>query len=478
MNFVDTLIDNILEEEYRYKLLIYQIFLAYESNLVEEGILTDTLEISQFKFSQYLGELVEDLKKLAIKSKIELKDPRVFQGENLSTLDYQKLRSYYFEQSLEAGLLIQVGILQNYTLNEYAQIKFISRGTVYLIVKRLNKYLANWNISLKNNQLRGSEVEIRSFCFQLFFYFYGSNQSFVLRKRELNVAIIINDIQYFFEQNFTANQLSQLRLFLSLQYRRMVQNYFVEENQFGIVDENLLSRIVHWYEENEVSLEKEKFRSEVDYLLSFLVLNGFIKNDQRIRIGETKMFKIFMHVVKKQLPQLEHRLSKEAVEEIKTMCFKWKYFSFSFASFVSNDQFQYFQQIFPRIHRLVYTFVEYVSKERETKLNEFEYAHFYYDFLFCLLQFEQIREIERSIHIFIDFSGGSSYNNFIKINILAFSYLNLVIDPKLIRETDIYVSDFFNEKVGCEQIIWKNPPLDYDWKVFADKVTELKGVRK
>lgn len=478
MNFVDTLIDNILEEEYRYKLLIYQIFLAYESNLVEEGILIDTLEISQFKLSQYLGELVEELKKLAIKSKIELKNPHVFQGDNLSTVDYQKLRSYYFEQSLEAGLLIQVGILQNYTLNEYAQIKFISRGTAYSIVKRLNKYLANWNISLKNNQLRGSEAEIRFFCFQLLLYFYGSNQSIALKKRELNLAIIINDIQLFFEKNFTANQLSQLRLFLSIQYSRMVQNHFIEKNQFGIIDKNLLSKISHWYEENEVSLEKEKFRAEVDYLLSFLVLNGFIKNDQLIRIEETKMFKMFMRVVNKQLPQLEERLSKEAVEEIKTMCFKWKYFSFSFASFVSNDQFQYFQQSFPKIHHLIYTFVGYVSKERETNLNEFEYAHFYYDFLFCLLQFEQIREIERSIHVFIDFSGGNSYNNFIKINISAFSYLNLVIDPKLTIETDIYISDFFNEKVNCEQIIWKNPPLDYDWKIFADKVTELKGVRE
>lgn len=469
--------DRILEEEYRYKLLIYQIFLAYENNLVEEGILTEILEISLFKLSQYMRELEEELANLDIQSMIKFCGAHTYKGESLSAIDYQKLRSFYFEQSLEANILIQVGILQNYTLLEYAQVKFISKGTIYSVVKRLNKYLTNWKISLKNNQLRGSEVAIRFFCFQLLFYFYGSSRSPVLKKRELNVATIINDIQLYFAQNFTANQLSQLRLFLSIQYTRIGQSHFIEESGFNIVDKNLLSRISRWYEENGISIEKEEFKVEVDYLLSFLVLNGFIKNEQRIRIKETKIFKIFMQVVSKQLPHLEERLSEEAVKEIKTICFKWKYFSFSFASFVSNDQIQYFQQSFPKIHRLIYTFVEYVNKERETKLNEFEYAHFYYDFLFCILQFEKLREIERSIHIFIDFSGGSSYNNFIKLNILAFSYLNIVIDSKLTRETDIYISDFFNEKVDCEQIIWKNPPLDYDWKIFADKVMGLRGVR-
>lgn len=464
--------DEILEDDFKYKLLIYQILLVYDGGVVEEDFLTNTLEISSFKLSQYIEELVEELKKIPGNNKLE-RDTHVFQGINFSVRYYQVLRRYYFEQSLEVSVLLQVGVLQNYTLLEFAHLKFISKGTVYSIVKRLNEYLENWYISLKNNRLKGSETAIRFFLFQLFYYFYGSARLPMIKNKKLELGNIITGIQLLYSINFTVNQLAQLETFLTIQFIRIQKNNLIEPNDFFNSEENFFSNLEKWYLAKNKKIFKKDIENESNYLFSFMLLNHFIKNEN-IEIEFTEVFELFKSISTKKMPELIPLLRGNVEYALKLICFKWKYFSFSFASFVSKDQIAYFQQSFPKIHDVVYTFAESMANSKR-KLNDFAMAHLYYDFIFCLLQFEEVLALEKSVHICIDFSGGVTYNNFIKINISSFSYLNLVIDNKITAKTDIYISDFFNSKVTCEQIIWKNPPLDYDWKLFANKVIETKG---
>ncbi|OTO15266.1 hypothetical protein A5875_004424 [Enterococcus sp. 3H8_DIV0648] len=186
---------------------------------------------------------------------------------------------------------------------------------------------------------------------------------------------------------------------------------------------------------------------------------------------------MFIREMTAKFPTFYDIVSRDTIRKIQKLCFRWEYLSFSLASFMTLDQFDYFKQSYPMLHEAVYDFVLAADRIRTGGLLVYEKAHLYYDFLFCLLSDKAIQALERKVHVFIDFSGGEDYNQFLTMNIQSFDYLDIVVDKKVTASTDIYVSDFFNSKVRCEQIIWKNPPLAHDWKEFADKVIRVRGNR-
>ncbi|MBW9325282.1 hypothetical protein FG877_17380 [Enterococcus casseliflavus] len=471
---VDTVLDKILEDDYRYKLTMYQIFLIYESSPVELTFLMEKLEITQFKANQYVEELIQDLEDYLNASCIRRENRTTFIGKNFSQNDYQELRKGYFEKSVKVNLLIQVGILQNFTVIGFAEAYFISKSTAFNIVKRINQYLENWGIYMRANHLVGEESNIRIFCFQFFFYFYGTAipKFFSSVAVDSHQAELINAIQMIYERSFTLNQLSQLKMFIRIQSLRISQHCLIEKNIYIQKDAPFKSQFIWRFKEISIFLLEEEFLSEANYLQLFLLLNEYIDQQEIVAIPDTEAYLNFVKLIKKRFPLLESVLSNKLISELRIICFKWENFTFSIASFISEEQFLYFQQAFPQIHHLVYEYIKQLKKKNT--LAEFERIHFYYDFIFCLLQDEKVRSLGQAIHLFIDFSGGKSYNQFIRMNILSYNYLNLTIDDKLTAKTDIYISDFYNRQVKCHQIIWKSPPLDCDWHVLADTIIQMK----
>lgn len=471
---VDTVLDKIVEDDYRYKLFMYQIFLIYESSPIELEFLMENLEITQFKANQYVEELMQDLENSLCSSFIRKENKTTFIGRNFSQTDYQELRKDYFEKSVEVKMLIQVGILQNYTVTEFAEAHFISKSTAFSIVKRINQYLENWGITLKANHLVGEESNIRIFCFQFFFYFYGTTipNFFTSVATESQQVELINNLQMIYERSFTLNQLSQLKMFMCVQSLRISQHCLIEKNVCIKKDAPFKTQFMKRFKDAAIFLVEEEFLKEANYLQLFLLLNEYIDSREIVEIPDTESYSNFLKLVRRRFPLLESVLSSQQITELKIICFKWEYFTFSLASFISEEQFLYFQQAFPQIHDLVYECIEQLKKKNT--LGQFERVHFYYDFIFCLLQDEKVRSLGQAVHIFIDFSGGRTYNQFIKLNILSFHYLNLIIDDKLTARTDLYISDFYNRQVTGRQIIWKNPPLDYDWNVLVDTIIQIK----
>lgn len=362
---MDTIMDKILEEDYRYKLFIYQIFLIYENNLVELGILTENLYLSQFKVLHYLEELMDELQQLDLDSRIIRENGQVYKGEGLSQVDYQKLRREYFQQSTEANLLVQVGIMGKFTVTEYAKDRFISKGTAYTIVHKVNEFLENWNLTLKKNQLVGSEVCIRGFCFQLFLYFFGMETPNYLGFSDAGYQELINAIQLIFHQSFSINQLLQLRMILIIQNFRVANANLIEEYTFVKKEATFQTLFTKFFKSKNIYLSKTEFSNEGAYLQNFLILNNFIENEDFIEIKQTETCKIFYSTVDAQIPQLKENLTPLLQEEIKKICFKWEFFSFSLASFISKEQFSFFQQSFPNIHHLVHSFIEKVGAKKQ-----------------------------------------------------------------------------------------------------------------
>lgn len=471
---VDTVLDEVLEDEYRYKLFMYQIFLLYDRSPVDIEFLMQQLGITRFKADQYVHELMSDLQQSNLSSRLIKEGNATFMSQFFSQKHYQKLRKIYFEKSLEVKFLLQVGILQNYSVEEFAEVNFISRSTGFAIVRKINAYLDNWNISLKSNHLIGEENAIRLFCFQFLFYFYGTSlPNFLLRiYTENGQAELLNSIEMIYNTSFTLNQISQIKMFMCIQGLRMSQHCIIEMDEYTKKHAPFLKSFSKKFKENQLFLVENDFLNEADYLQLFLVLNEFIEDADILLIPVTDTYISFLGSMRESFPALEERLSGQLKDTLKIICFKWENFSFSLASFISEEQFSFFQQSFPEIHEVVYRYIK--GLENKSTLAKFERVHFYYDLIFCLLQDRKIWSISQPVRIFLDFSGGKIYNSFIKMNIQVFDYLNLSIDDKLNSRIDIYLSDFYNAQVTCHQIIWKNPPLDYDWRLFVDAVIQIK----
>lgn len=78
------------------------------------------------------------------------------------------------------------------------------------------------------------------------------------------------------------------------------------------------------------------------------------------------------------------------------------------------------------------------------------------------------------VHICVDFSQGSLYNNYITNTLKGFANANIVIESNLTRATDIYLSDFYSTAVKKAQIIWRNPPSPDDWGALGDTIIHYK----
>ena len=82
------------------------------------------------------------------------------------------------------------------------------------------------------------------------------------------------------------------------------------------------------------------------------------------------------------------------------------------------------------------------------------------------------------MYICVDFSRGSAYTSFIAENIRSFKNLNVEIQQKLNNKTQLYVSDIMIDKLNCPQIIWENPPSDYDWLLFSKMIIKVRNKSK
>ncbi|WP_253296088.1 hypothetical protein [Enterococcus raffinosus] len=86
-----------------------------------------------------------------------------------------------------------------------------------------------------------------------------------------------------------------------------------------------------------------------------------------------------------------------------------------------------------------------------------------------------VEKLEEPIFIYIDFSHGTSYNDYIRSMLLTLRSMHIVYEEKLSNRTQIYLSDFAIEGLPCEQMIWKRPPTPDDWGELGTLLLTVKG---
>lgn len=164
-----TLLDELLDQEFRDKLLIYQTFMNSEGPLLKEEFY-GYFDLSTQKLESLCRQINYECTQISSRSQI-FPAKGLISAQKLSQIDYQALRKYYFDQSLMAKLLLDVGLYQKHTIQEFSQIHFMSKSKIYAFSYKLNLILANWHIKLKSTGLVGEEKKYPKFLFSMLVLF-------------------------------------------------------------------------------------------------------------------------------------------------------------------------------------------------------------------------------------------------------------------------------------------------------------------
>lgn len=165
-----TLLDELLDQEFRDKLLIYQTFMNSEGPLLKEEFY-GYFDLSTQKLESLCRQINYECTQISSRSQILFPAKGLISAQKLSQIDYQALRKYYFDQSLMAKLLLDVGLYQKHTIQEFSQIHFMSKSKIYAFSYKLNLILANWHIKLKSNRLGWRREKYPKFLFSMLVLF-------------------------------------------------------------------------------------------------------------------------------------------------------------------------------------------------------------------------------------------------------------------------------------------------------------------
>ncbi|MDO1605888.1 helix-turn-helix domain-containing protein [Lactobacillus sp. YT155] len=455
-------LDSLLENDDRYKLFIYQLLQLSHNSAYSVNELRNQIELSEFKFNKLIEGLIKDTKEL--KSTIEVDDNKYIVSDDLSSEDYQILRLMYFKASVAANFLVKVGLFENLTTSEFAEVNYMSSSSVYNLQTDINDLLSELNLKVKSSKIIGPEKEVRSFYFKLLFEYFGGIESPFPKRTAESIENYLAEIEIV---NPSKVKMAQLKILLGIQICRIRNEHDINElTNIPIV---------------ELSNKKKFFNdNELQYLSLYLILNRLVDIDVKEvqdKIEATELEQRFTSLLEDKLHASKLESYRELSSKISIISQRWHNFYLTSTTFISISQFRFLEQSYPFLHKLVHEFVEKLNRVDDRKLSNTDKLSLYYDFMFCLLSFKEIQNFENAVKVVVDFSGGDNYNSFIKENIAYFRYLNIQIVDSLSDDIDIYISDFSNSDINSIQMIWKSPPIDSDWAQFADTVIMLKGNR-
>lgn len=263
-------------------------------------------------------------------------------AQKLSQIDYQALRKYYFDQSLMAKLLLDVGLYQKHTIQEFSQIHFMSKSKIYAFSYKLNLILANWHIKLKSTGLvekrKISEVFVFNACI-IFMEVIKKGQLNILMENSPGIKRFINDLQLMYQRTFSLNQSAQLFILLTIQRFRVFSDHVVD----SFTEVHVPSCLQHAFEKNLYKRNpsfKEDFGKETSYIFLFLSLNEYI-DSPIVFPDKLTMLDEFIDHMNSVIPFFEKRITVETKEKLKLICYRWDRLYFSVVVIYSRQAEQF-----------------------------------------------------------------------------------------------------------------------------------------
>lgn len=481
MNFND-----FLEEDGRFKYYILELLANKGNSYLSVGKLMDILLLSKYKVSNYLSEIKADCHTLNMDVQLEIYESGEIICENILPREVRLLRLHYLKQSNLFKIFEAYLCAKSEVNNEYLMTKlYVGQTKFYQYRSELIKLLEERQIKIVKNQLQGKEENIRLFAFEVYYYFYNGIE-WPLEENKSAVKEISVFVSQLFRLSLAPTKKSKLDLFLSVQVVRLkAQNFLNTELQTNFQEKyfDQWNRVALFFKRN-FQLSEECLRKEVDFLFSFLGIQEYLDKEIAIKI-ETSDERIDAVTagLMKAVEESQHLQSVENLHsylpELETALRRVNQKLFTFyiepTTFISEEQITFFEESYPIFHEIIHRFLEGVNRKYGYDFSDEKKTNLYYDYMFVFLDQLPVDILPDKVYICIDFSQGYAYVRYIEKMLGYFSNLNIVIEKKVTSHTDIYISDFLDFSLMCEQIIWKNPPIALDWERLGNIIIKIKG---
>ena len=177
------------------------------------------LQLSRTTLMRYIQSFAEQAQADNLPIQLCIKEEEIHY-ERASHFTQEEWLSYLCKGSLKYDILMYIFEKEEFTIQGLSQHLLISEATLNRQLASLNQDLKAFDISIRNGQLKGSELQIRYFYYQLFWAIIPTQQleeEFIFQQAKQQLPLF----ERFYDVTFNQRQARQIILWLSVLYRRM-----------------------------------------------------------------------------------------------------------------------------------------------------------------------------------------------------------------------------------------------------------------
>lgn len=468
------LLDSLLaKEEWRKHQLLRRLERSSYFALSKKEIM-DHLEISNYVLKSTIEQLIQDLEKFGLAQEIHLflEEPFV-QLEITGTASSETLLEKYVEESIGFNILLGAVLGDYKSLNEFSEKSLISYPIAYNNYKLLNKYLAQYEMTIdKKFRLSGeSEKNIRLFLTELFSRVYKGSYQIFNPIKDSYVQAKQATLQ---DDKMTVHQKIGLQHYLHVTNLRIKQQKFVEKAPCDVLSqedirqtmkESFFDRVPAESREAEVSAFLKYYYSRSEELSKNLRLN----EDKQIMTWSKNLLTGLIQYFPKLIEhpeKYEYFLTSSHI-----LHFQLKEASQASETLQPEINITYFQQNYPTILEFCRIYVKQLQ-ETEPELYK-KKKQVLFQYLFLILDSFPKNVLVEPINVYVDFSFGSLYNQFITENLNFFHLVGARIITE-IEVADILLTDSrdLGNAYHIDCVVWLSPPRPLDWANLGQKIIQ------
>ncbi|MFJ3330061.1 MULTISPECIES: helix-turn-helix domain-containing protein [Enterococcus] len=478
-------IEELLEEKEHYKISILRLLEIEKNNFILYSKVREITGLTKFKFTVYFKELTEELQLVTGINQIILMDDGEILCEKLNLEVIKQMRLHYFKSAPKFKILTDL-LVNEQSVDTFSDNNHLSSSNVYVKRRELKAFLKKNGIKIKKNQLIGDEQNIRTKLFCIYFEIYNGMFFPFSAATEKSVNQLTQYALHWFNLKLSHTEYVKLQLFLGIMTVRYQNKHSINADYLTDydIDQSLLNIFSATAFPNQNQFLKE-IGTFILYL--YLCVPASFRGQNKLveKIDTDRFFKVdgeSKKIVKAifdslLLPNLGEAKATEVNQVLleKIVQTNRRYFLFHFHPFVfrSKKQINFFTETYPEIARTIKVIIE----ERFSQLpfdESINQAQLFYDYLFLLFDSCDISTLEKPVYVCVDFSLGEQYSHYISSQIKGFKNFNIILEDRFSSRTDLFLSDCLINKIGVEQIIWKNPPSSDDWEDFGNKIIHIK----
>lgn len=452
---------------------------------LSESTLQEQFGLTKYKLNKVFDTLNADLVAVSGETPSYLDDLEkgYWRAHHLTKVILQKLRVMYLKRSYEFTVFEYQFFFSNRTpKSKYMQEHFISNAKFYEASAQLKNDLADDFLS--PHDPADTEFATRLALFQLYFVAYNGIAS-PFKELDPTVEALIRTLEAQLDVALLPTQATKLRFFLKIWLLRMMNDQHIEKVLPGTLElpgANGCLDGIHKILPKQFGVTP----AELDYLYAFLAIWHYLPPAMETDLISAarlpkagRMTDEFLVLV-----QSRHILEDPSTTDLSALRqalfglhVQMVTFYLAPTTFIDDQQISFFANLYPGFDELILTFISQLAKRADPVLNRTMAVNLYFSYMFTLINYVPTEALRDKVYVCVDFAQGPIYTDYISRTLSSFDNAFIVVEHKLSKRTDVYLSDFADPRLNVPQVTWANPPSPADWRELADLTVHVKQAK-